>query len=92
MACRVLAACAACAATSCAQDVLDGQDTDPNAPMTFGVAVPDSWIDGTPVRPARAETIAVDELACPDGMQPLYLVTEVSEPAVAEEPDRKSVV
>ena len=86
MACRVLAACAACAATSCAQDALDGQDADPNAPMTFGVAVPDSWIDGTPVRPARAETIAVDELACPDGMQPLYLVTEVSEPAVAEEP------
>lgn len=35
---------------------------DPNAPMTFGVGVPDTWVDGTPVRPARAETIVVDEL------------------------------
>lgn len=85
MVCGVLVSCAAWAATSCTQDALDGQLPDPNAPMTFGVGVPDTWVDGTPVRPARAETIAVDELACPDGMQPLYLVTEVSEPVVSEE-------
>ena len=85
MVCGVLVSCAACAA-ACSQDALDGQFPDPNAPMTFGVGVPDTWVDGTPVRPARAETIAVDELACPDGMQPLYLVTEVSEPVVSEEP------
>ncbi|WP_195499162.1 fimbrillin family protein [Alistipes timonensis] len=86
MACWALVSCAAWAATSCTQDALDGQLPDPNAPMTFGVAVSDTWVDGTPVRPARAETIVVDELACPDGMQPLYLVTEVSEPVVSEEP------
>lgn len=85
MVCGALVSCAACAA-ACSQDALDGQLPDPNAPMTFGVAVSDTWIDGTPVRPARAETIAVDELACPDGMQPLYLVTEVSGPVVSEEP------
>lgn len=85
MVCGVLVSCAAWAATSCTQDALDGQLPDPNAPMTFGVGVPDTWVDGTPVRPARAETIVVDELACPDGMQPLYLVTEVSEPVVSEE-------
>ena len=85
MVCGVLVSCAAWAATSCTQDALDGQLPDPNAPMTFGVGVPDTWVDGTPVRPARAETIVVDELACPDGMQPLYLVTEVSEPGVSEE-------
>ena len=83
MVCGVLVSCAAWAATSCTQDALDGQLPDPNAPMTFGVGVPDTWVDGTPVRPARAETIVVDELACPDGMQPLYLVTEVSEPVVS---------
>ena len=86
MVCRALVSCAACAAAACSQDTLDEQGADPNAPMTFGVAVPDTWVDGTPVRPARAATIAVDELACPDGMQPLYLVTEVSEPADGEEP------
>ena len=86
MACWAFVSCAAWAATSCTQDAIDGQLPDPNAPMTFGVAVSDTWVDGTPVRPARAETIVVDELACPDGMQPLYLVTEVSEPVVSEEP------
>ncbi len=82
---RMLTGCAALAALACTDDGLDNEGYDPNRPMAFDVAAPEAWVDGSTGHSAATAGIAVDEFVRSDRGEPLYLVTEESEPA-AEAP------
>ncbi|WP_300693219.1 fimbrillin family protein [uncultured Bacteroides sp.] len=76
-------AVAAYTASSCTDDTFDkyGQQATSGI-LTFDVAVPGSWTNGSAVTKATDKAISIQKITQCDGEKPLYLVTEIAEAAV----------
>lgn len=75
---RMLIFCVvACVVSSCTDDTFDKYQQ--GKLLSFTVNVPENWTNGS-VR--AAADISINKLSESDGLQPLYLVTEISEVAV----------